>query len=83
VENLRAGPVTITDGFPLSTFPFHLLLLRRIITRLFVMGGTVAQSSDGPQMSLSGHSIADESEPYNRAAMTDHQRWSGAIKEPN
>jgi hypothetical protein len=40
--------------FQLPTFPFQLLPLRRIIARLFVMGGTIANLSVG-QGSQSGH----------------------------
>jgi hypothetical protein len=43
------------SAFPLYTFPFQLCPLQRIMARLFVMGGTIAQSSVGCQVSLSGH----------------------------
>jgi len=40
---------------PPRTFPFPLLPFRRTIARLYVMGGTIAQSSVGCQASPSGH----------------------------
>ena len=41
------------SAFAPSTFPFQLSTTRRIITRLYVMGGTIAEPSVG-QVSLSG-----------------------------
>jgi hypothetical protein len=51
VQKLRSEPGSV----PLPSFPFQLSPLRRIIARLFVMGGTFAQSSVGCRVSLSGH----------------------------
>jgi hypothetical protein len=44
--------VVIRTRFRFPTFPFPLSPLRRIIARLYVMGGTIAQSSVGCQVSL-------------------------------
>jgi DNA-binding NarL/FixJ family response regulator len=51
------------DVVQLPTFPFQLSPLQRMIIRLFVMGGTIAQSSVGCQASLLGHPAVVSTRP--------------------
>src|ERR1017187_10074437 len=81
----RRGPVLQLQDIRLWTLDFrlspapttiseHYSPPGRIIARLFVMGGTIAQSSVGCRVSLSGHHSPPSHGPTNPTPLPGHRR---------